>query len=1157
MDRRPLKLVADVLLMLVGTLLGIATNYATGQTGHVPLPLRLLRDWSVPLIGIALVLLVAGQVALHYVDRPAPLRREWDREQPPYPGLEAFTEEDAAVFFGRDREIAELVARLHPAAPGRAQRFVAVVGPSGSGKSSLVRAGLLPALARRRGRWTVAAPFSPGADPVGTLRQRLSQLPRERPALLVIDQLEEVLTQCGREERDAFLTAVGDALRGDPRLWVVAAVRSDFLTGFLESGFAELVREPALVGALGRDALHEVIERPAEQAGLTFAPGVVARMVDDCGGGDALPLLAYTLQELYRRAGGAGGTVSEAAYRALGGVAGALSEQADRITAELGEAPVVETLLRFVTVDRNDATRRRVRRAELTAGEREIADAFVAGRLLTSDGDELDVAHEALFRQWAPLRQAVEARAEELRRRTEVERWAQDWDRAGRRDGYLLTGERLSVARRWMAHSARALGTTPLVDEFTARSLRADRVTMERVADAAAVRALERLDREPEAAVLAALAAVEECAATTGAVQALHTALGAARLRAVLRDVEGGASGVAWSPDGRRVAASGDDGTVRVWQPDRDARPVVLAGDGAPMQGVAWSPDGRTLAAACRDGTVRVWSTGTWAELAVLHHAAATGDREEGVGGVAWSPDGGHLASGGSDSAVRIWDNGSYAAGPVLRGHRGMVWSVTWSPDGTQVAGGGEDGTIRVWAVPTGAVVTALTDQPGNVESVQWAPDGHRLAASWGDGTVHVHDTRTWEVVWERSAEVINSLAWSPDGTRLAGGDADRTAHVWNLSGTGGGIRLTGHADTIYGIAWSPDGQRVATASRDRTAAVWDVTEPGHVLAEYDDAVLRVAWSPDGTRTAAASQDGSVRIRDVATGRTTGGWPADGVTDVAWSPDGARLVIALREGSAVVRRVDGGDGGDSADGGDGVLRLAGHTDELSHVSWSPDGTRIATGSRDGTARVWDAVTGATVHHLTGGHQDWVAGTAWSPDGRHLATSGTDRTAVVWDTADGTAVTTLRGHLDYVWKVHWSPDGRRLATCSRDRTIRLWNPFEGTELAVLAGHEDRVQNLAWSPDGTRIASVSRDRTVRLWDPDTAAQVAVLGVHADGVNGLAWHPDGSRLATASHDRTVRLWTPADHDVDGLLGRARQGVLRELTAQERRTFLLPDRR
>ncbi|MCX3058226.1 nSTAND1 domain-containing NTPase [Streptomyces beihaiensis] len=1151
MDRRPLKLVVDVLLMLVGTLLGIATNYATGESDHVPLALRLLRDWSVPLIGVALVLLVGGQIALHVLDRPTPARRVWNHTQPPYPGLEAFTEDDAAVFFGRDREIAELVGRLHPTAPRRAQRFVTVVGPSGSGKSSLVRAGLLPALARRRGRWAVAAPFSPGADPVRTLRQRLDELPGERPALLVIDQLEELFTLSGREEREAFLTAACDALRRDSRLWMVATLRSDFLTGFLESGFADLVRNPAVVGTLTRDALYEVIEKPAEQAGLAFAPGVVARMVDECGGGDALPLLAYTLQELYLRAGGSGGTVTEEAYRALGGVAGALSERADQMAGELAGAPVIPTLLRFVTIDRDEATRRRVRRADLTPEEREVADAFVAGRLLTGDGGALDVAHEALFRQWAPLRQAVVARTEELRRRTELERWAQDWDHAERHDAYLLTGERLSVAQRWLEQSARTVGATALVSDFVNRSLRADRAAMERAADAVAVRALARLDTEPETAVLAALAAVEECAATPGSVQALHTALRGSRLRAALRGFERGASGVAWSPDGLRLAVSSDDGTVRVWCPDRDDRPTVLAGGGAWVQAVAWSPDGRRLAAGCRDSTVRVWSCDTWAERAVLRHAAATGDREEGVGGVAWSPDGSRLASVGSDRVTRVWDADTYADAYVesaaLRGHQRMVWSVTWSPDGQFVASGGEDCSVRVWDAATAAVVAVLTEHRNNVESIRWSPDGRRLASASGDQTVRIWNTGSWRAQRTlESPEVINCLAWSPDGTRLAGGDADRTAWVWSLDGANSEARLTGHADTIYGIAWSPDGRRLATASRDRTAAVWNVVEDTNVFSDCDDAVLRVAWSPDGTSIAAVHQDGSLTVRDFATGRTTGGWDGGEVSDAAWSPDGTRLAMALRDGAAVVWRRDGSD--DDID-------LAGHTEELSHVSWSPDGTRIATGSRDGTARVWDAATGATVHVLRG-HEDWIGGTAWSPESRYLVTSSTDRTAIVWDTTDGSAVTTLRGHLDYVWKVHWSPDGRRLVTGSRDRTIRLWDPLDGTQLAVLAGHEERVQDVAWSPDGTRIASVSQDHTVRLWDPDRARQTAVVGVHGDRVNGLAWHPDGSRLATASRDRTLRVWTMADQDVDGLLRRARRRAFRELSVEERRAVLLPER-
>ncbi|AWZ17229.1 ATP-binding protein [Streptomyces sp. ICC1] len=456
MRRRPLALVLDILLMLVGALLGIATNYATSVEGDVPLPLRLLREWSIPLVGLALIALVGGQLWLRWLERrpaaPAPV---WTAGQPPYPGLEAFGEEDAAVFFGRERETAELVARLHPALPDRAQRFVTVVGPSGSGKSSLVRAGVLPALAGRRSRWNTGAALTPGTDPVGTLRRAVAAAGDARPLVLVVDQLEELLTLSGPRERTAFAEAVRELLRAEPRLWLLATLRSDFLTGFLEADLADLVREPVVVGALGRDALHEVVARPAAAAGVEFEAGLVSRIVEDCGGGDALPLLAYTLQELYRRAGGAGSTVTHALYREVGGVAGALIGQADRIHAALsapgaplgGADPVVAMLLRLVTVERDEPTRRRVARSELSAAEGEMADAFVAGRLLTSDAGMLDVAHEALLRQWRPLRLAIADRLEQLRRRAELERWAQEWEFAGRTGAYLLTGERLRAVR--------------------------------------------------------------------------------------------------------------------------------------------------------------------------------------------------------------------------------------------------------------------------------------------------------------------------------------------------------------------------------------------------------------------------------------------------------------------------------------------------------------------------------------------------------------------------------------------------------------------------------------------------------------------------------------------------------------------------------------
>ncbi|MER5951716.1 WD40 repeat domain-containing protein [Streptomyces sp. NPDC001904] len=513
----------------------------------------------------------------------------------------------------------------------------------------------------------------------------------------------------------------------------MATLRSDFLTDFLATGYAALIHQPTLVGVLGRTELFEAIEKPAEQAGLSFAPGVVARMVDDTGGGDALPLLAYTLQELFLRVG-SGGTVTEDEYRRLGAVAGALSDQADRITADLrtvdADTPVLSTLLKLVSLEHGEPTRRRVHREDLTPEERTVTDAFVTGRLLTSDNAVLDVAHEALFRQWAPLRQAVAAGTDKLRRRTELERWAQDWERSGRQDAYLLSGERLAVARAWADEASGALTGVPLVAAFLECSIRQDRISMQRVADAVAHRALESAERDPELAILASLAAIEECAPTSAAQQALHTALGASRRRAVFRGHERDVNAVAWSPDGSRLETASDDGTIRIWDAQGAVAPVVLThAHGDRVYAVAWSPDGKRLAGSARDRTVTVWDAETWAALGVL-----TG-HDDSVGALAWSPDGDRLATASSDRTVRIWDAETHAELTVLTGHELPVWALAWSLGRRQLASASDDGTVRVWSLAPGGRTTEMTGHRAGVSAVAWSPDGRRLASVSEDRT--------------------------------------------------------------------------------------------------------------------------------------------------------------------------------------------------------------------------------------------------------------------------------------------------------------------------------------------------------------------------------------------------------------------------------------
>jgi hypothetical protein len=593
----------------------------------------------------------------------------WDPTRPPYPGLAPFAEEDAAVFFGREQETERLLELLQPGLHGRG-RFVAVVGPSGSGKSSLVRAGLVPRLARLQQRWLVVPRLVPGIQPTRQLARSLAMAFKDRGAgapltaelvrrlaggasalvelveglrdtstgepssvLLIVDQAEELATLT-EAERTTFLKLLHGAVHSTLGLWVLLTVRVEFLGLLLEQPAAgQLVDETLLVSPLDRSRMSAVIQRPAARSGLEFAPGLVDQLVQDAQGGDALPLLAFTLRQLAERAGPDGQITTEA-YEANGGVVGALRAQADR-TAALAEQEhaerVVPTLTRLATVaSEGEPIRRRVARSTLTTAEDQIVQAFVDARLLVSSRDEqgeavVEVAHEALLRQWPPLRQAIEARRDQLRVRADLERWVQDWDRGGRQDSYLIGGERLAAAQRWAAAHSQELPQLPGASEFLARAASQQQITMHRASEALGNRALAELKRNPELAMLLAIAAVEEYGPSPPASQALSSTLATTYPR-VFPAHEKEVVGVAFSPDGTRLATTSSN-TARVWDLADGAEQHTLPHQGM-VVGVAFSPDGTRLATTSGD-IARVWDLASGAELRALRH-----EKKVGGGGV-------------------------------------------------------------------------------------------------------------------------------------------------------------------------------------------------------------------------------------------------------------------------------------------------------------------------------------------------------------------------------------------------------------------------------------------------------------------------------------------------------------------------------------------
>jgi WD40 repeat protein len=235
------------------------------------------------------------------------------------------------------------------------------------------------------------------------------------------------------------------------------------------------------------------------------------------------------------------------------------------------------------------------------------------------------------------------------------------------------------------------------------------------------------------------------------------------------------------------------------------------------------------------------------------------------------------------------------------------------------------------------------------------------------------------------------------------------------------------------------------------------------------------------------------------------------VNAVSWSPDGRRLATGSEDGTA--RIWDGQTGAE-------IAVLKGHAGPVQTVAWSPDGRRLATGSLDSTARIWDGQTGAEIASLRG-HAGSVQAVSWSPDGHRLATRSWDDTPRIWDSQTGAEIAVLKGHAGPVRSVAWSPDGRMLATGSSDNTARIWDGQTGTEISVLKGHAGPVRSVAWSPDGRRLASGSSDNTARIWDGQTGDDAAVLEGHAGPVESVTWSPDGTRLATGSDDHTARTW------------------------------------
>jgi len=452
----------------------------------------------------------------------------------------------------------------------------------------------------------------------------------------------------------------------------------------------------------------------------------------------------------------------------------------------------------------------------------------------------------------------------------------------------------------------------------------------------------------------------------------------------------------------------------------------------------------------------------------------------------------------------------------VITGHTDIVGDAVFSPDGRRVLTSSYDKTARIWDGITGRQLLSVSGHAQRLRSTTFSPDGRRIAAASMDGTARIWDAVTGQqlLVLNGHTKAAQTVAFSPDGRRVVTASEDRTARLWDATTGEQRMVFIGHQDGLLDARFSPDGRQIVTSSRDDTARIWDV-ETGRQLRSligHSDRVNSADFSPDGRRIVTSSYDDTARIWDARSAQQMLVLSINtGIERATFSPDGDYVVTASFD--AVARIWD-------AVNGRQLRVLSGHTKNVESAVFSPDGRKVVTASNDGTARIW-AITSARLRLLMRGHTDRVNGAVFSPDGQRVATASDDNTVRIWDARSGRELMVLKGHADRVLCVAFSPDGRRIVTGSNDRTARIWDARSGVQLLVLNGHTNRVASAAFSADGRFIVTGSYDKTARIWDAANGRPLLVLSGHSDRVSGAAFSPDGRLVATGSYDKTASIW------------------------------------
>jgi len=1061
----------------------------------------------------------------------------------PFRGLESFRPEDAPYFFGREALTKKLVQKLNE------HNFLAVLGASGSGKSSLVMAGLIPALN------VPHAVFRPGAEPLAELDKAL----QADPQLLVVDQFEELFTLSAREQRALRADFISRLLEQSQRLRVVITLRADFLgeVAPFKSLKDEVQNHQEIIPPMDEAELRRAMEGQAGCAGLRFESDLSQQMLDDVSGEPgAMPLLQHALWTLWTRRHGRWLRAEE--YRAFGGVRQAIASTAEAVFArctDFEKERLRDIFLRLTRLDDSADgrdTRRRVLLRDLIPADsdpaattlliKQLADA----RLLVVTGNEVEVAHEALIRHWERLRTWLNDDRDSLRLREGVSDDARRWENA-KRDESLLNhrGPHLELALAMSRNPRYRLN--PVEQAYLDGCV--DLIEREKTAITKRRRYIFAFGATALATILILLAGwswtsnenskqlgyqvatathaqgfAQQQAATAEAAKA--TAVGEANTRATAQaqaiekaqiaragelaaqsqilSLENGVqtiqSGLLAIEAAHRGAGFQADQALRRYL-SLAASPLVRIYCNGHINALAFSQNGGYAIIGSGDGIARILELPSGNEISHFSH------RNE-VTAVAFHPNMEQfiVASGSKDGTVVVWD--AQTSHVIAENtHTKRVTVVEFSRDGQYILSSSDDGIARVWIASTGTKVAQVSHQ-SPIDTAAFSPDGNYVITGSYDGTIRVWDSKTGTDIFHINiGQRVFSASFSPDGQYIASGSYDGKIQVWNVK-TWQKIAEMSHAHIITKIAFSPNSRYIVSGSYDRTARVWDMrtgNEIAHV--SHQRPVSSVAFTPDGNHVVSGSYDGTARVWESRSGNEISHISHNlAIYAVAISPDGKYLMSGGEDNIVQIWNPQS----------ENEFLLLPHDDTVTSIAFSKDNRFIVSASYDRTVRVWNAITGQEVSRTA--FEDRIIAVAFNPDNRTIAAGDEKGIIRIWDVATKSEVAQLL-YPGKIWSVVFSSDGQYLASGVGDSKVYIWDVKSRKEIAYMQ-HDGPVYTAVFSPNGKYIVSSSEDNTAKVWEISSGKEIAHM-THAQRVLTVAVSRDGEYVASGSYDGVTKVW------------------------------------